>query len=113
MNHWIAVGLSKYSLPVPDFQKMQDITTLVCNVLDVEIEACKRSTRIATAVMARQMSIYFIRRRTSLSSIVIGKFFGDRDHSTVLYNNKRAEELLEVDKYFKSNIKEIEYILNK
>ncbi len=50
-----------------------------------------RSQAIATA---RQIAMYLCREMTSLSLPKIGQLFGNRDHNTVMYANKKITELM-------------------
>lgn len=53
---------------------------------------CQR--RSAELVRARQISVYLAWELTDLTSAQIGKQFGDRDHTTILYTAKRIAALL-------------------
>ena len=55
----------------------------------------KGSSRRQTVVGARGLAIYLARELTSLSLEQIGKFFGGRDHSTVLHAARTIAERLE------------------
>jgi chromosomal replication initiator protein len=60
--------------------------------LHPEILAGKSRDRKTT--LARQMAMYLIYRHIGCSLSEIGKLFGGRDHSTVLYScNKMASEI--------------------
>ena len=43
---------------------------------------------------ARQIAMYLCRELTSLSLPKIGQLFGNRDHTTVMYANKKISELM-------------------
>jgi chromosomal replication initiator protein len=53
----------------------------------------KSSSRHRSVVEARAVAMYLARRLTGLSLERIGAYFGDRDHTTVLHNCRRTEEL--------------------
>lgn len=50
-----------------------------------------RSQAVATA---RQIAMYLCREMTNLSLPKIGQLFGNRDHTTVMYANKKISELM-------------------
>jgi len=58
-----------------------------------DVRGPKRNKEI---VWPRQVAIYLARELTDNSLAAIGKFFGGRDHSTVLHAyNKVSEQILE------------------
>ena len=54
-----------------------------------DIRSKKRNANIS---MARQVSIYIAREITNMSMVEIGQTFGGRDHSTVVYAIRQAEQ---------------------
>jgi chromosomal replication initiator protein len=56
-----------------------------------DLYGSSRSQAIATA---RQIAMYLCREMTSLSLPKIGQLFGNRDHTTVMYANKKITELM-------------------
>ena len=63
-------------------------------------------------VNARQIAMYLIRRMTNLSLSEIGKEFGDRDHTTVLYSLDKVEKQMRSDPAFAETVKEITTNIN-
>lgn len=53
---------------------------------------CGRS-RVRSITILRQVTMYVIRRETSLSYPAIARLFSDRDHTTVLYAVQKVERL--------------------
>ena len=53
---------------------------------------------------ARHVAMYLSRELTQSSLILIGKHFGNRDHSTVIHACKTVETKLLQDKVLKKNI---------
>lgn len=80
------------------------ITNLVSNRLDIPISDMRSNTRKRPVVEARQISMYLIRKHTDETLINIGKMFGDRDHSTVIYACQTVQDLIETNKIFKNVI---------
>ncbi|TQL46542.1 chromosomal replication initiator protein DnaA [Homoserinimonas aerilata] len=56
-----------------------------------DLYGSSRSQAVATA---RQIAMYLCREMTSLSLPKIGQLFGNRDHTTVMYANKKITELM-------------------
>ena len=56
-----------------------------------DLYGSSRSQAVATA---RQIAMYLCRELTSLSLPKIGQLFGNRDHTTVMYANKKITELM-------------------
>ncbi|HEY8590890.1 MAG TPA: chromosomal replication initiator protein DnaA [Naasia sp.] len=56
-----------------------------------DLYGASRSQAIATA---RQIAMYLCRELTNLSLPKIGQLFGGRDHTTVMYANKKISELM-------------------
>jgi chromosomal replication initiator protein len=56
-----------------------------------DLYGSSRSQAIATA---RQIAMYLCRELTNLSLPKIGQLFGNRDHTTVMYANKKISELM-------------------
>ena len=52
------------------------------------------SSRSQMIARARQIAMYLCRELTSLSLPKIGALFGNRDHTTVMYANKKIEKLM-------------------
>ena len=56
--------------------------------------------------------MYLIRRMTNLPTTTIGKYFGDRDHTTVMHSLDKVESKIKGDSEFASMIKEITTNIN-
>ena len=86
------------------------IISIVSEYFHVDVEAMKSSKRTREVVSARQVAMYFIKRHMKNCSLKhIGKkFFGGRDHSTVIHALKSVENLLSIDKKFRKDIEAIE-----
>ncbi len=78
----------KQHVPFPD-----DIIDKVCNYMTVERRLLNTPLRAREIVVARQLSMYYIRKTTGLSLKSIGGLFGGRDHSTVIHAVTNIENL--------------------
>lgn len=68
--------------------------------------------RVRDAVQARQIAMYLIRSMTNLSLDDIGKEFGARDHTTVLYSIDKVEKQMKRESAFAETVKEIKTNIN-
>jgi len=64
-------------------------------------------SRIMDVALARQVAMFVSRDITGSSLEIIGKHFGNRDHSTVIHSCKTIEEKLNQDEHLKKTINEI------
>ena len=69
-----------------------------------DIRSSKRSANISNA---RQIAIYAIREITQMPMTAIGKEFGGRDHSTVVYAIQQVEKLILRDPKTKATVEDI------
>ena len=90
------------NIPTPE-----SIVDFVSKYYGVDADVIRGQQRVREAVAARQVSMYLIRSMTNLSSDDIGKFFGNRDHSTVLYSIEKVEKQMKADAAFAETVKEI------
>jgi chromosomal replication initiator protein len=84
------------------------IKGLVAEHFDVPVEKLGGKTRKRQFVIARQLSMYLAKNLTDKSLKAIGKMFGGRDHSTVIYSIKTVQDLMETDLVFKDTVAELE-----
>jgi chromosomal replication initiator protein len=61
---------------------------------DLSVEDLYGSSRSQMIALARQIAMYLCREMTNLSLPKIGQLFGNRDHTTVMYANKKIGELM-------------------
>lgn len=90
-------------------QKIQDVVSAFFNIKRDLIQSASRKREI---VQARQVTMFFIKKHTELSLSQIGTQVGNRNHATVLHACNTVKDLVEVDKGFRSDIEEIERLLN-
>jgi len=65
------------------------------------------SSRKSTVVRARGIAIYLSRKLTPISLEQLGKFFGRRDHTTVLHACRKTESLLKEDREIRSIVEKL------
>lgn len=76
---------------------LKTIATLVAKEFKLKPSDLTSSSRKTTVVRARGIAIYLGRRLTSSSLEQLGRFFGNRDHTTILHACRKTEWLIEED----------------
>ncbi|MGI6264958.1 MAG: chromosomal replication initiator protein DnaA [Acutalibacteraceae bacterium] len=79
----------------------------VARTMNVTAEDIRSDKRDATIARARQLAIYAVRSVIGLSMNDIGKHFGNRDHSTVVYNVRKTEKLIHDNPTVKAQVQDI------
>jgi chromosomal replication initiator protein len=69
-----------------------------------DAETLKGPRRTREVSLARHVAMYLLRETSSLSSPQVGLALGGRDHSTVLYAQRKMEQLIETDPELRSVI---------
>ncbi len=64
-------------------------------------------TRVQSVVKARQVAIYLCRELLALSSPALGKVFGGKDHSTIIYSINKIKKLNEIDVEMQNTLAQI------
>ena len=72
----------------------EDIINTVALHLDVPAEDIVGSKRQPQCVRARQWAMYLCRELLGISYPALGKFFGGKDHSTVIHSIKKIGEIM-------------------
>lgn len=73
------------------------ICEYVAAYYDLRSSDLKGSSRQRQVVIARQVAMSLCRSQLALSLPEIGRFFGGRDHTTVLASLRKVDELRETD----------------
>ncbi|MEM9546516.1 MAG: chromosomal replication initiator protein DnaA [Bacteroidota bacterium] len=87
---------------------VENIKLLVAEYFKVPVEKLHGKTRKRDVVIARQLSMYLAKNFTTNTLKDIGKNFGGRDHTTVLYSVKAVQDLMDTDLVFKDKVVELE-----
>lgn len=75
----------------PDIASIQKV---VAKHFDVSVESMRGKRRTSQLALARQVAMYVAKQCTGMTLVEIGKRFGNRDHSTVIYALNRVTEEL-------------------
>jgi len=79
---------------------LKHITIIVGQACNVNVKSIIGQSRKMELVNARHMAMFLCRELTSSSLISIGKYFGGRDHSTVIHACRTIEDRLQQDGSF-------------
>ena len=71
-----------------------DVITHTADYFKLTVDDLYGSSRSQAIATARQIAMYLCRELTNLSLPKIGQLFGNRDHTTVMYANKKISELM-------------------
>ncbi|NLL03344.1 MAG: chromosomal replication initiator protein DnaA [Clostridiales bacterium] len=93
------------SQPVP--VTIEKILTEVSRTFGTSVENIRSDKRNANISKARQAAMYIVREVTGLSMEQIGVEFGNKHHSTVIYNIREAEKDMNSNPTVKATIQDI------
>ncbi len=96
--------LHHYVNPEADQLTPERILTAVAERFGVRVDVICGARRTRTVALPRQVAMYLLRQLTELSLVEIGRVFGGRDHTTVMYACDRVAELVARDDGFSERI---------
>lgn len=91
----------------PASPPLRDIATSVARYYGLAVTTMRSSTRKQSVVLARAVAIYLAREFTPLSYDEIGRFFGGRDHTTIMHNYQRIDSALATDHALRAAVNEL------
>ena len=89
-----------------------DLIYTICKFHNIGVQKMADPIRKREIVQTRQIAMYFIRKRFSLSLKEIGKYFGNRDHSTVIHGIKTVNDLYKTDRSFRESFEHLTMLIN-
>jgi chromosomal replication initiator protein len=89
--------LGHYVNAEPDRMTPERILTAVAERFSIKIDALCSQRRTHNVSLPRQVSMYLMRQLTDLSLVEIGRAFGGRDHTTVIYACDKVGRLMRDD----------------
>jgi chromosomal replication initiator protein len=96
--------LQHYVNPEPDQMTPERIVTAVSDRFGIKSEAICGKRRTKNIALPRQVAMYLMRQLTDLSLVEIGRLFGGRDHTTVLYACEKVGLLISSDNQFADKV---------
>ncbi|WP_435008728.1 chromosomal replication initiator protein DnaA [Tundrisphaera lichenicola] len=70
---------------------LKDVERAVCQLFGIEAEALKADNRARAVAYPRMVAMYLARKHTGAAYSEIGRFFGGRNHSTVISAEKKVK----------------------
>jgi chromosomal replication initiator protein len=92
--------LQHYVNPEPDLMTPDRIVAAVAERFSVKTEALFGERRTRSITLPRQVAMYLMRQLTDLSLVEIGRMFGGRDHTTVIYACEKVALMIAADEPF-------------
>ncbi len=96
--------LQHYVNPEPDQLTPDRIVALVSEKFGARPEALYGQRRTRNIAMPRQVAMYLLRQLTDLSLAEIGRMFGGRDHTTVMYACDKIGSMIASDSVFSDKV---------
>ena len=84
------------------FKEIDNVLKDYCSLDTIQIK-----TRRREVVYWRQLAHYFARELTAYSLAKIGRYYGDKDHATVIHSHRVIGNLCQVDKAIRKQVEEI------
>ena len=107
----INLDLAKRVLSVHDDTAsitVEDIQRLVADHFRVRVADLKSANRSKPLVTARQVAMYLIKKNLDKSLVETGRYFGGKDHTTVINALRRVESQLSKDSDLKKDVDELQ-----
>jgi chromosomal replication initiator protein len=70
---------------------LKDVERVVCQLFTIDPEALKADNRARAVAYPRMLAMYLARKHTGAAYSEIGRFFGGRNHSTVISAEKKVQ----------------------
>ncbi len=91
--------------------KPYDVIKVVVEFYHVKQNAIKGETRVKSLVRARHVAMYFMRTALQMPFMEIGRWFSDRDHTSVMHATEKVEGELRRDEDLVQEISSIRSLL--
>lgn len=94
-----------------DVATVDEILNSISEFTGVAVDRIVGKRRDKATAEARRLAMYMLREDAHLTSARVGKALGGKDHSTVLYAQKRFEQLMETDTSVRQHLAAIRDII--
>jgi len=84
------------------------IAEQVSGYFKIDVDDLRSRRRWRSILLPRQISMYLARKLTPMSLKLIGSFFGDCDHTTVMHACKKVEQAMKDDAVLSGAVRQIE-----
>jgi chromosomal replication initiator protein len=76
---------------------LRDVERVICQLFQVSPDALKSDSRARALAYPRMLAMYLARKYVGAAYSEIGRYFGDRDHSTVISAEKKVQSWLQAE----------------
>jgi chromosomal replication initiator protein len=94
-----------------DVASIDEVLSAISEFTGVAVDRITGKRRDKATAGARRMAMYMLREEVHLTSTRVGKALGGKDHSTVLYAQKRFEQQLETDSTLRQQLAAVRDII--
>jgi len=93
--------------------KPQKIINKVCDYYQVKPSVIKGKKRNKEFVKPRHLAMFLLKSELGLSYVEIGRWFSNRDHTSVMHAKNKIEEMIDEDEMFANELQDIKQELVK
>ncbi len=86
---------------------IQNILKTVASYYEIKVSDIKSKRRTREISVTRQIAMYLCREHTKSSLPEIGRQFGGKDHTTVIFSHKKISKLINENNNLKASVQEI------
>jgi chromosomal replication initiator protein len=104
----VLAGLYPHARPVHAPLTIERVQELTCDAFSISREELLSSGRSGRVAWPRQVAMYLAREHTGATLPAIGREFGGRNHTTVIYACRRAAERVAADPAAQAAVKALE-----
>jgi chromosomal replication initiator protein len=88
--------------------RLREIAAATARAFALKPSELRGASRRQAVVTARSVAMYLARQLTTESLKQIGRYFGGRDHTTVMYGRRKAEKLLKNDPAIHQTVQQLQ-----
>jgi chromosomal replication initiator protein len=104
----VLAGLYPNARPAQQPLTIERVQQLTCEAFSISREELLSSGRSGRVAWPRQVAMYLARRHTGATLPAIGREFGGRNHTTVMYACRKAGERIEHDPAAQAAVRDLE-----
>ena len=105
--------LKSFALDKNKYFTINNIMKCVATYYDIKVADIKSKRRSRDISIPRQIAMFLCREHTKSSLPEIGRQFGGKDHTTVIFSYKKISKLLQENNDLKASIQEIVSIIER
>jgi len=90
---------------------MRAITAAAAKYFDLKIGQLKGPTRRRGVVWARNVAMYLARQLTGKSYLAVGRYYGGRDHTTVMHACRKTQQMIDTDPACRQAMEDVRSLL--